>query len=361
VTGEGGPARRRYRAVAPVGLAALLATMVVGVGGDRPSGVPAYAPHRMPRFYLTAGTSGELSRDRAARGWSAPPWLQVHALDAKGLERPVESVPPPSASAGEVREILGGPGGTFLAAASRAPCETRLYWFRLTADGHVTGLGPVTPYPIPFLVAGLAISPDGRRIGYASAPCVPSADPPRPAIGPGVTLTVLDVGTGRTRTWTADGPLIVGEIVWARDNRTLGYATAAVGVSRGGIGEVTARALDADAPGTDLLGGRVLFRAPDSGTVTMLEMSPDGRGGYGMLHQKQPPAIVLFSFTEGRPMRVTSTIPQPKGVLGSVLFSTGEDPRYACLNGIDAFGRVIDDAYRPDGRAFEGCGVAYGY
>lgn len=69
-------------------------------------------------------------------------------------------------------------------------------------------------------------------------------------------------------------------------------------------------ALDTDAPGTDLLVGRILLRPPgDSGVVITAVMNPDGQTGYGTIHKGQPPSTILFSFTEGQPMYVTETIP----------------------------------------------------
>ncbi|MFI7709317.1 hypothetical protein [Nonomuraea sp. NPDC049480] len=300
-------------------------------------------------------------------------------------QRLVDSVRSPSPSAGEAQEIIAGPDGTFVVAASRAkPCESRLYRFRLTGEGHATGVTPVTGGIAPALVAGLAISPDGRRIAYATTPCAddPSmpptaASPPQAANPPSATLTVLDAVTGHRRTWTTGGMSVLGEIVWARDSRTLGYATGDVNhrtrtsppPSPDGtdeppgdaIGNVTVRALDTDAPGTDLLAGRVLFRPPSgAGTVTSAVMNPDGRTGYGTMSKGRPPSTILFSFAEGRPMHVTKTIPpDPEGAITLHAFSTGDEPRYACLNGIDAFGRVTEGTF--GSQSFGRCGTAWGY
>jgi hypothetical protein len=260
----------------------------------------------------------------------------------------------------------------FVVAASRAkPCESRLYRFRLTHGGHATGITPINGGIIPSLVAGLAISPDGRRIAYATAPCAdaPSALPPGmppaaaspllPADPPSAMLTVLDLTTGGRRTWTAAGTMVIGEIVWARDGHTLGYTTGGVihrtptsppfspdgndGPSGDTIGDVAVHALDTEAPGADLLAGRVLFRQPGGpGTVTTAVMNPDSRTGHGTMQKGQ--STIFFSFTGGRPMHATRTFtPDPKVGFGVAigLSSAGDGPRYACLNGIDAFGRVV--------------------
>jgi len=172
-------------------------------------------------------------------------------------------------------------------------------------------------------------------------------------------LTELDVGNGTRRTWTADRDVLVGEIVWAADSRTLGYSTSVPGGRR--VSGVTMRTLDTRAPGTDLLGGHVVFAVPDdAGTVDSLTLSPDGRSGLGVLHKGTPPATILFSFADGRPMRVTSTIPaDPHGGIVGIAVDTGDGPRYACLNGLDSFGRVLDGEYMPGARGFDVCGTTY--
>lgn len=378
--GEPVPGRQVRRWAAPIGLVVVVVAVVVGVrlmadgregGPSARYGTGPHGPARMPRFMITAGSTG----DRAPKG-SAPgaqePWFQVHAIEKNGRERLADSVRSPSPSAGGAREILAGPGGMFVVAASRAkPCESRLYRFRLTHGGHATGITPINGGIIPSLVAGLAISPDGRRIAYATAPCAdaPSALPPGmppaaaspllPADPPSAMLTVLDLTTGGRRTWTAAGTMVIGEIVWARDGHTLGYTTGGVihrtptsppfspdgndGPSGDTIGDVAVHALDTEAPGADLLAGRVLFRQPGGpGTVTTAVMNPDSRTGHGTMQKGQ--STIFFSFTGGRPMHATRTFtPDPKVGFGVAigLSSAGDGPRYACLNGIDAFGRVV--------------------
>jgi hypothetical protein len=375
------------RVPAWIGAALILVAPIAGLRADeRESGLSTR--HRLwptPRFLVTAGSTGDLT----ARGFTpqaTSPWFQVQALDAGGLQRMTDSVPPPSPAAGAVQAIVGGPDRTFVAVSSRArPCESRLYRFRLTADGHATGLAPIPDGTVPGLAGGLAISPDGRRIAFTSAACatlragkpLTAPEPARPSTA---TLTVLDLATGARRTWAARDALIVGEIVWARDSRTLGFSTARLRAAaappappgayppglprRETIADVTVRALDTGAPGGDLLAGRVLFHPPDdAGLVTFAIMNLDGRTGYGALRKGDPPSTVLFSFAEGKPMRVTYTIPPPRpGTAAPMLaISTDEGPRYACpLNGLDAFGRLIDDGEFA-GHGFGSCTVAHGY
>ncbi|MGI5328182.1 hypothetical protein [Actinomadura nitritigenes] len=351
---------RIRRWAAPGALAVLVAAAVaavgVTVGGEIPQGAAPF-PYRTPRFLLTAGRQG--------------PWLEVRTMPRTGApERLVDAVRPPY-SAGAVQEILAGPDGRFVVAASRSdPCETRLFGFRLTGDGHVTGLAPMRGGTVPALVAGLAMNRRGDRLAYTSAPCAPepphAPEPgkqprtPAPANPPRAALTVLDTATGNHRAWSAAGPSVVGEIVWARDGRTLGYTIGDVvpgAVQDAAVRNVTVRATDTRHGGSGLREGRVLFRAP--GGVSSATMSPDGRSGYGTV--RRPDATVLFSFTEGKRMRVTHTIPQKPGIgVGFVLVSSGE-PRYACLNGLDAFGRAIDGEVRTTFSGLGHCDSAMAY
>ena len=377
--GEAVPGRQVRRWAALIGLVVVVVAVVVGDGaGPHGSG-------RVPHFILTVGSTGVQARNRPAPS-AREPWFQVHERGTDSMPaRLTDSVRSPSSSTGGAQEIIAGPGGMFAVSASRAkPCESRLYRFRLTGDGHATGITPINGGTTPSLVAGLAISPDGRRIAYATAPCTdispasspssPTAVSPQPAAdSTNAKLTVLDLTTGDRRTWTAAGTMFTGEIVWARDDHTLGYATGGVihgptstprspggiaGPSGDTIGDVTVRALDTDAPGADLLAGRVLFRQPGGpGTVTTAVMNPDGRTGYGTLQKGQ--SIISFSFTGGRPMHVTRTL-TPKGVEFAAGF-TGDGPRYACLNGLDAFGRVMAGHVMTRSLGLVRCGAATAY
>ncbi|TDC44006.1 hypothetical protein E1281_34655 [Actinomadura sp. KC345] len=275
----------------------------------------------------------------------------------------VDEVRPPP-SAGQARELVAGPDGDFFVVSSRdKPCESRLYRFGLAGDGQVTGIEPLEGGVVPSRVAGLAISPDGDRIAYTTAPCDDGA---QPSAG----LTVRDVESDDRRTWSTSGPTIIGEVVWADDNRTVGYtigdvrpvgpsvASRPVRTAGLGIRNVAVHALDTDeqrdtdGQGADLRGGRVLFRQPDGpGNVSTAVMAPDGRTGYGVMKKGEPPDTILFTFTEGKPMRVSKTIPGRPNNGQLVAVSIGEDrPRYACLGGVDS----------SSGRAIA-CGTAFAY
>lgn len=345
------------RWAAPLALAVSVAASIGAVNllVDGSVATESSGEQRMPRFAVAIGEFGEATQGRGAK-----PWFRVRAAQAAGGVRPLDSVPAPR-SAGLAQALVAGPEDMFvLSAFKEKSCTTRFYRFHLAADGRVRGLAPLVKETVPARVAGLAVSPDGGRLAYATAPCAQAAQPQ-------ATVTVLDVGSGRRRTWSTPAPSLVGEIVWARDSRTLGYTVGDVRpwaepdpFHERRMGNVTVHALDTGGRGADLRSGRVLFRQPDdSAAVTTAVMNPDGRTGYGVM--ERPDRFVLFSFAAGKPMKATKTIrlkPNVHMVLG---FVTDDGPRYACLGGVDAFGRVHDGHFTGASGGGPGCSVAYGY
>jgi hypothetical protein len=177
------------------------------------------------------------------------------------------------------------------------------------------------------------------------------------------TLNVLDLATEDSRVWISVISPVVGDIVWGRDSRTLGYAVGQLvhlppdehGFPRDTVGGVTVHALDVDAPGTDLLAGRVLFRQSDASvTVDNAVMNADGRTGYGSLSPHvEDGGISMFTFGEGQPMRITRTLPPNSEVLVQE-----SEPRYACRASVDAFGRLSDAIFNA-AAGLDQCGTAY--
>ncbi|MEO3825554.1 hypothetical protein [Actinomadura sp. B10D3] len=353
-----GPLAMAVAVAASIGAVRLLA--------DGHTSPPGPLTDREPRFLLTVWDTGD-----SPHGSGRKPWLQVRSFQQDGRSRPVDSVRPPE-SAGNAQEIIEAPRGRFVVSSLREdPCESRLYGFELTDDGHVKDIEPLGKGDVvPARVAGLAMSPDGARLAYATAPCT---DDPQAPVSP-ATLTVLDIASNERRTWTTATPSLIGEIAWARDDRTLGYTLSDVRQGRpagngspGIRGEstvenVTVHALDTGGKGTDLGGGRILFRQQDgSGTVTTAVMDPDGRTGFGALKRERPASTVFFSFAEGEPMRVTGTIERTRNMVSLIAVSGEGERRYACLGGIDSFGRVVDGAFANRPGPTSGCGSAYGY
>ncbi|MGH3241383.1 MAG: hypothetical protein ACRDNL_13470 [Spirillospora sp.] len=367
---------RIRRWAAPVALAVSVAASIGAVqllaGGD--GAVPSRAPlgaGRTPRFILTVG---RVTPD--PQGDGPVPWVQVGAVSGTGRYQQVDSVREPS-SAGEAREIVDAPGGTFVVASTRdRPCESRLHRFGLTRDGRIKGLARLTGDVIASRVGGLAMSPDGDKIAYTTAPC---AGDPKAAPPPSANVTVLDLGSGHRRTWSTPAPTLVGQIVWADDGRTLGYVVSDIrpdatpGSSRGqgsdtrnrDIGNATVYALDTEEEGTDLRAGRVLFRQPDDEAfVTTAVMGPDGRTGHGVMRKGDPASTIIFTFAEGEPVHVTRTIePERKpGVDQAIALDLSDDPpRHACLSGADPLGRELAGELAVPGGDLYRCGAVIAY
>jgi len=229
---------------------------------------------------------------------------------------------------------------------------------------------------VPALVGSLAISPDNTRLAYTTAPCATSPRPlprgvpdhPSAALPGNASLTVLEMTTGAHRTWTTDRPSVVGEIVWAADGATLGYTVAEVHpVPQGDpsqppgdiVDTLTMRTLDTGSAGTDLLAGPALFHQPDGASVTSAIMNLDGHTGVGTMRQASPPAIATFDFAAGQPIVVTHTFPITNRDLYSITLGDRNTPRYACLDGVDPFGRLIQGTLTTTSPRPLSCGTAY--
>ncbi|HEU4423596.1 MAG TPA: hypothetical protein VFR67_13775, partial [Pilimelia sp.] len=120
--GDGGlpvPGRRVRRWMAPVAVAVAVMAVVAASRPvvDKPErglvtshGSEPHGQARMPRFLVTAGGSVATGTREGTPRDGVPPWFQVQGI-GDGTQRLVDSVQPPSPSAGEVQEIVTGPGG----------------------------------------------------------------------------------------------------------------------------------------------------------------------------------------------------------------------------------------------------------
>ncbi|MFF5233530.1 hypothetical protein [Dactylosporangium sp. NPDC000521] len=250
-------------------------------------------------------------------------WVQVFRFDPTGQVLTGLAERPPGA--GEAVEVTAGPDRMVVVVAEQVDrCGSLLFRFRLSADGQVRGLTPIAGGPVPAEIAGVAISPDRRQLGYAARPCS----------GEGISLVVHQLTTGDRRTWSASGGPLIGEIVWAGDNRTLGYA-----VTDPALTGIAVHALDTRAAGDDLRAGRVLFRARTSdGTIRMAVMNSDGRSGFAIRETDE--GTDSLAFTAGEPARVVQHTPRDPNVLTAFAYSFSGPRRFACLTSIDAFGGI---------------------
>jgi hypothetical protein len=251
-------------------------------------------------------------------------WLRVASTADPSARSPLDTMDAP-AGTGKAAEVVSGPGGMFVLVAAKSDgCGSRIFQFWVSSDGQVQRFASLAGSSVPAEVAGMAVSPDGHRLAYAAMPCT----------GGGTALVVLQLKTGSTRTWTAPDDPLLGEIVWAEDNRTLGYTATDQALTG-----VVLTALDTHAEGTDLRAGRVLLDARTSdGRIGPAWMNADGRTGFAVRQTDE--GTDDLALTVGRPPRVTRHTPRDPEVLTMTAYAVDGPRRFACLNGLDAFGRI---------------------
>lgn len=225
------PARRgRWaRRLAPVAAAAAVAliavlALVLPGGVHKPVGGPP--PGSLPPYYVVLGPDGVIlvlsTSTRSIVGHVPSPgsrWLPAGVVAAGDGRFVAEYLRTPLGA------VVGG---------TRNQSQTRLYSFRLAADGHATGLslvhGGVLTGFVPDQAGGsfgsaLAVSPDGSRVALAVDPAPPC--PPGPNSCP-VEIVVINMRTGQHERWEGGlnrsgiAPGITG-ISWASANGPLDF------------------------------------------------------------------------------------------------------------------------------------------
>jgi hypothetical protein len=159
------PARRRRPAWITPLAAALGIVLVIGLAlaagtrlsGSRPPGGPAGARAPVPRYYVVEGDQG-----------GSP------VVRSTATGEVTATVPVPKAANGGVFDVLASTrGGVFFVAAAAPGTEgQRLYRFRLTSSGQVSGFAPVPGGVIGRHYWGadaLAVSPNGSRVAVSVA------------------------------------------------------------------------------------------------------------------------------------------------------------------------------------------------
>jgi hypothetical protein len=200
------PARRRRPAWITPLAAALGIVLVIGLAlaagtrlsGSRSPGGPAGAQAPVPRYYVVEGDQG-----------GSP------VVRSTGTGKVTATVPVPKAANVGVFDVLASTrGGVFFVAAAAPGTEgQRLYRFRLTSSGQVSGFTPVPGGAIGrhyWAADALAVSPDGSRVavsvGYtwtgSSTTCGGAGqqacplDTPQPDY-----IEVIDLKTGARSVW----------------------------------------------------------------------------------------------------------------------------------------------------------------
>ncbi|MFF5109668.1 hypothetical protein [Streptosporangium sp. NPDC000509] len=288
-------AARRLRGSLPMApLLAALAVVVVSVAvgaGLRGSGAvqPVTEGPPGPAFLLVARNDGLTVRD---------------AHSGKVTDRVVM----PRSPEGSTRGVRGGyllagtgEGRTFYVAQSVLSRQTAVgtTWFhriRIDERGKVTELARDVISPVTGTAASsLAVTDDGTRLAYSVDGEVCGKDATL-RFCPGARLTVVDLPTGKTRTWTTNATGDLWSLSWAADRRTLGFVTMS-----------QARVLDTAAAGDTLKAGRTVVQgvdAPDAATI-----SPDGHRmlvGRRHLSDGRGPhryTIEEYSVVDGRKIR----------------------------------------------------------
>jgi len=253
--------RRRIRlavvtggAVAMLTVGAVVAVAAILPGGHLPG--PSTGRHRVAKSPLGwVPAARQLPASSSPQAWPFVVWLPgrgnnhgVHADVTNWVTgASLGQISPPGGRCFE--QVMGaGDDRTFLLAAYHCNLagRTRFYELRLTATGHPRPLIPISlPQSVASSSAWLALAPDGRHLAYA--PAAPGR-PNRAAI------TVIDLMTGKKRTWS--GPGRVTTLGWAGSS-TLDFGLAWNSATKATF-QPAVRALDTTAAGRSLLASRVL-------------------------------------------------------------------------------------------------------
>lgn len=270
--------RRLPRWVAPVAAAAAVALVIgsaAALSGRKPGpGRPAASAVTAPHRYYVESALGDVTVVRSTATGAVTATLPIPYRDA---DPPV---------------VAAGPGGVFYVAAFvRGASGERIYRFRLTSTGHVSGFSPL---PGGMLGAGqmadsMAASPGGSLLAFGLAGTYGN-NPPADQ------LVVINTVTGAKTTWrggvarpgfkwlkiaslswTGDGRKLVVLGQWTRTNSE--FYSEAVPVGR--VAE--AREIDLSSGGGRVSAGRLLLRqsaqfpyiaqaliSPDGSTITAL-------------------------------------------------------------------------------------------
>jgi hypothetical protein len=317
--------RRRPGWLAPVA-AAMGVALVIGLAvlAGRVSaghtGPTAPGPTGTPRYYVETGLTG-----------SSP----VIRSTATGAVTGTVPVPEAVNAPGYAIATADAHGTFFVAAYSPADEGERIYQFRVTRAGRVTGFATVPGGRLAgreWAADALAVSPDGSRIAVGMS----FSGPPGPCGGPGERacprsrpdyLMALSAATGARTVWRngpgAPGPWFsVDSLSWTSDNNELVFLGQWCRLSAdtqtcgdGRVAEV--RALD-PAVGGRVYSGRLLLRqsarfpypvqaliSPDGATITAVVLR--GRVvGNSQISGAVPQdlSVVSYSAGTGQPLAV---------------------------------------------------------
>ena len=344
-----GAGRRARRWAAAIAAVVLLggAGLAVWTWAGGPAGVPGQ-PARVPRYYV-----------QQVIGQRPPPVTVVRATATGAVTATVRS-PWPQA---HIAAIAAGGDQTFFmvcqrpagSAANSALPQARIYRFRVTAAGRVSGYSLVPGGMLPGLQdGGLAVSADDSQLAVTVAPGAAASGPSRTAI------MVINARTGARARWRVP-PAVPGKMTFSAgdpsftaDGRELAFLAiprCVQGPCRPtGSGEEV-RAVSPAGQGGSLASSRVLLRqssltslgtgyldgavvSPDGSNVTVLVMNGPARG-----QLRTTISVVRVSAATGRQTGVSYRVDTGNG-FSYRLFGSDPSGRYLLLNAGPTSGMV---------------------
>ena len=202
---------------------ALVVSLAIAAGtlftGSRPSGPPAGGQQLVPRYYLVEGLQG------------GPPVVRATATGKITSTVPV----PKSANLGLDDLVASGRGGQFFVVAAAPGIQgQRLYRFRLTSTGQVTGFAPLPGGTLGnrnWTADAIAASPDGSRVAVSLSWAGPVCGngPGEPACPHFSTrpsyIDIIETATGTRSVWRGgtSNAFTVASLSWTADGRQLVY------------------------------------------------------------------------------------------------------------------------------------------
>ena len=269
-----GPARRRLlpviAAVAATVVTVVAAVLASGPSGQRGFAAPRPGPPAMPRYYVTVA--------RTSIGLEAVVRDSAHGTVTG-------SVPLPGTFAAAGQSVTASPDGrTFAIAADLISASTLpgtvamlYFWLPVSADGH-----PGTPSELPVgtgngdPLTGMALSPDGTGLALS----LKYEGLLEPGFEPYGVVEVVNLVTGKIRTWTGHGApgYYPGAPTWGNDGRTLTFTWWRITSETTGAAVITGvRELDTAAPGGNMLASRLTGFRTATENLQSAVITSDGR------------------------------------------------------------------------------------
>ncbi len=319
-------------AAAVIAVVALSVRLGSTVPAPKPTGTPATSPAALPRYYLTftyVSTSRMPQEPEAVIRDSATGQI------AGTAEVPTDDPYVAVTAAPDDRSFIIGASEPDAASPATQYQVYRLFRLPISADGkpgHLTEL-PVSPPPGYGGATGIAISPDGKLLAL-SLVYGPSVSIARPV----TRIEVINLLTGRTRTWTAptqDGYYYIpGPPSWADGDRMIAFTwQRSANLTTSNTVMEGVRLLDTAESGGNLMDSTWILRSKAvSGAIQSALITPDGRdvivatsrnipsgGGDGTAVMQ----IVEVQTASGKPIRVLRTQTARYGYNARRQYTTG--------------------------------------